>query len=294
MTTAESAAPWRERWISAGEVKLHAIEAGPEDGPLAILLHGFPEFWYAWRQQIAPLAAAGYRVLVPDQRGYNLSEKPRGVAAYGLDRLAGDVVGLLDDAGRETALVVGHDWGGAVAWWTAIRHPERVARLAVLNMPHPRVMERFVRRDPAQRKRSSYIFLFQIPWLPERRLAAGNFARAAAALEKTSRPGTFGEDDLARYRAAWSQPGAIHAMIQWYRAALRARPRRPPSTEVRAPTLLVWGARDGFLGREMAEPSIARCTRGRLELVDEASHWVQHEEPERVNRLLLDFFAESA
>jgi pimeloyl-ACP methyl ester carboxylesterase len=285
---------WRERWIPAGEVKLHAVEAGPEDGPLAILLHGFPEFWYGWRRQLAPLAAAGYRVLAPDQRGYNLSEKPRGVAAYGLDRLARDVVGLIDDAGREKALLVGHDWGGAVAWWTAIRHPERIAKLAVLNMPHPRVMERFVRHDPAQRKRSSYIFLFQIPWLPERRLAAGNFARAAAALAKTSRPGTFGEDDLARYRAAWSQPGAVHAMIQWYRAALRARPRRPPSTEVRVPTLLVWGARDRFLGREMAEPSIARCPDGRLAIVDEAGHWVQHEEPERVTRLLLDFFAEGA
>jgi len=282
---------WRERWIDAGLVKLHAVEAGPEDGPLAVLLHGFPEFWYGWRRQIAPLAAAGYRVLVPDQRGYHLSEKPRGVAAYGLDRLAGDVLGLLDDAGRERALLVGHDWGGAVAWWTAIRHPERIEKLAVLNMPHPRVMERFVRRDPAQRKRSSYIFLFQLPWLPERRMRAGNFASPTAALAKTSRPGTFSEDELARYRAAWSQPGAVHAMIQWYRAALRARPERPESTRVRVPTLLVWGTRDRFLGREMAEPSIARCDQGRLVLVDEAGHWVQHEEPERVTRLLLDFFA---
>ncbi len=285
---------WRERFLDVGEVKLHAIEAGPagpEDGPLAILLHGFPEFWYGWRRQIAPLAAAGYRVLVPDQRGYNLSDKPRGVTAYGLDRLADDVVGLVEAAGRERALLVGHDWGGAVAWWTAIRHPERIEKLAVLNMPHPRVMERFVRQDPAQRKRSAYIFLFQLPWLPERRMAADDFASPAAALAKTSRPGTFSEDELARYRAAWSQPGAVHAMIQWYRAALRARPRRPESTRVRVPTLLVWGTKDRFLGSEMAGPSIERCDDGRLVLVEEAGHWVQHEEPERVNRLLLDFFA---
>ncbi len=284
--------PQRERWIDVGQVKLHAVEAGPLDGPLAILLHGFPEFWYAWRQQITPLAAAGYRVLVPDQRGYNLSEKPAGVAAYNLDRLAADVVGLIDDAGRDRALLVGHDWGGAVAWWTAIRHPERLAKLAVLNMPHPRVLEHFVRHDRAQRKRSSYMLAFQLPWLPERRFAAGNFAKAAAALEKTSRPGTFSDDDLARYRAAWSQPGALHAMFQWYRAAFRARPARPASTQVEVPTLLVWGTADGFLGREMAEPSIARCTQGRLAPIDGASHWVQHEEPERVSRLLGDFFAE--
>ncbi|HEY8019632.1 MAG TPA: alpha/beta hydrolase [Thermoanaerobaculia bacterium] len=282
----------RERVISVGDVRLHAVEAGPQDGPLAVLLHGFPEFWYAWRKQIGPLAAAGYRVLAPDQRGYNLSDKPRGVAAYGLDRLADDVLGLLDEAGRERAILVGHDWGGLVAWWTAIRHAERCSHLAVLNMPHPRVMERFLLRDRAQRRRSSYIFQFQLPWLPERRLAAGNFARAAAALAKTSRPGTFSDEDLARYRAAWSQPGAMHAMIQWYRAAFRARPRRPPTTRVRVPALLVWGAGDRFLGREMAAPSLARCERGRLVVVDEATHWVQHEEPERVNRLLLEFFRE--
>jgi pimeloyl-ACP methyl ester carboxylesterase len=282
----------RERVISVGDVRLHAVEAGPQDGPLAVLLHGFPEFWYAWRKQIGPLAAAGYRVLAPDQRGYNLSDKPRGVAAYGLDRLADDVLGLLDEAGRERAILVGHDWGGLVAWWTAIRHAERCSHLAVLNMPHPRVMERFLLRDRAQRRRSSYIFQFQLPWLPERRLAAGNFARAAAALAKTSRPGTFSDEDLARYRAAWSQPGAMHAMIQWYRAAFRARPRRPTTTRVRVPALLVWGARDRFLGREMAAPSLARCERGRLVVVDEATHWVQHEEPERVNRLLLEFFRE--
>jgi len=282
----------RERVISVGDVRLHAVEAGPQDGPLAVLLHGFPEFWYAWRKQIGPLAAAGYRVLAPDQRGYNLSDKPRGVAAYGLDRLADDVLGLLDEAGRERAILVGHDWGGLVAWWTAIRQPERCSHLAVLNMPHPRVMERFLLRDRAQRRRSSYIFQFQLPWLPERRLAAGNFARAAAALARTSRPGTFSDEDLARYRAAWSQPGAMHAMIQWYRAAFRARPRRPTTTRVRPPALLVWGARDRFLGREMAAPSLARCERGRLVVVDEATHWVQHEEPERVNRLLLELFRE--
>src|SRR4051794_28893294 len=145
-------------------VMLHAVAAGPGDGPLVILLHGFPEFWYGWRHQIEPLAAAGFRVLVPDQRGYNLSDKPKKIPAYNLDVLARDVVGLIDDAGAARACVVGHDWGGAVAWWLGVKHPERLAKLALLNIPHPLVMRRALRRSSEQRRKSSYMFSFQLPW----------------------------------------------------------------------------------------------------------------------------------
>ena len=127
----------RHLTLATHGVRLHAVEAGPEDGPLLILLHGFPEFWYGWRRQIGPLAAAGFRVLVPDQRGYNTSDKPRSVAAYGLDELALDVVGLIDATGVEKACVVGHDWGGVVGWWLGVRYPQRIERLALLNIPHP-------------------------------------------------------------------------------------------------------------------------------------------------------------
>jgi pimeloyl-ACP methyl ester carboxylesterase len=131
--------------ITTNGVTLHAVHSGPEGGPLAILLHGFPEFWYGWRHQIGPLAGAGHRVLAPDQRGYNTSDKPVRVADYALDLLAADVIGLIDaaGAGRARAALIGHDWGGIVAWWAALRYPERIERLAVLNAPHPVAFRRY-------------------------------------------------------------------------------------------------------------------------------------------------------
>jgi pimeloyl-ACP methyl ester carboxylesterase len=281
----------RHRTIATNGIRLHAVEAGPEGGPLLILLHGFPEFWYGWRHQIEPLAAAGFRVLAPDQRGYNLSDKPKKISAYNVDLLARDVLGLIDDAGADKACIAGHDWGGVVAWWLGIRYPERVRKIALLNIPHPVVMQRALRKSPEQRKKSSYIFFFQLPWLPERSFRAGSFTAGVKALQRTSRPGTFSDADLDLYREAWSQPGAVRSMIHWYRAALRAKPKIPASPRVRVPTLLLWGERDRFLGRELAQPSIDLCDGGRLEFFEEASHWLQHEEPERVNGELVRFFS---
>jgi pimeloyl-ACP methyl ester carboxylesterase len=174
--------------LATNGIQLHAVEAGPRDGPLVILLHGFPEFWWGWRRQIEPLAAAGLHVLAPDQRGYNLSDRPAGVAAYDLDTLAADVIGLADAAGQRKVMLVGHDWGGLVAWWTASRHPHRVDRLVVLNAPHPAVMGAYMRRHPSQMLRSSYVGFFQLPFIPERLLAAGDFALMRRALRRSSRP----------------------------------------------------------------------------------------------------------
>lgn len=281
----------RHRTIETNGIRLHAVEAGPEGGPLLILLHGFPELWYSWRHQIEPLAAAGFRVLAPDQRGYNLSGKPRRISGYNLDTLALDVVGLIDAMGDEKAHVVGHDWGGAVAWWLGVKHADRLARLALLNIPHPSVMRRTLLASARQRKKSSYIFFFQLPGLPERLFRRNNFAYAAKSLQATSRPGTFTDADLEVYREAWRQPGAVRSMIHWYRAALRSQPERPATSRVRVPTLLLWGTKDRFLGREMAQPSIDLCDDGRLEFFDDASHWIHHEEPEKVNRRLIEFLA---
>jgi len=277
-----------ERFVATNGVRLHVVEAGPADGPLVVLLHGFPELWYGWRRQIGPLAEAGYRVLVPDQRGYNLSEKPRGVSAYRLDALAGDVLGLIDDAGRDRAAVVGHDWGAVVAWWLALTHAERLERLAILNVPHPAVMRRHLRSSLRQLRRSWYIFFFQLPWLPELFLRRRGFRNAVRAL-RASRPGTFGDVELAVYREAWGQPRALRSMVHWYRGALQTRSHRPPSLRVAVETLMLWGCRDVALGREMAQPSIELCDRGRLILFEQASHWIQHEQAESVNRLLLRF-----
>lgn len=283
----------RHRMIGTNGVRLHAVEAGPEGGPLTVLLHGFPEFWYGWRKQIEPLAAAGFHVLVPDQRGYNLSDKPRPVSAYNLDKLALDVVGLIEESGMGKAHVVGHDWGGAVAWWLGIHHAERIERMVLLNIPHPLVMRRTLLKSTRQIRKSSYIFFFQLPSLPEHAFRRKDFDYAAKTLRESSQPGTFTNADLALYREAWSQPGAVRSMIHWYRAALRFQNKLSDAGEgrVRVPTLLLWGKKDRYLGHEMAQPSIDLCDNGALEFFEDATHWIQLEEAERVNRRLIEFLA---
>jgi len=281
----------RHRTFETHGVRLHAVEAGPEGGPLVVLLHGFPEFWYGWRKQIEPLAAAGFHVVIPDQRGYNQSDKPRRISAYKIDALALDIVGLIDEAGEARARVVGHDWGGAVAWWLGARHPERIERLAILNVPHPKVMRQTLLTSSGQRGKSWYIFFFQLPGLPERMFSRNGFARGVEALRSSSRPGTFTDADLDLYREAWSQPGAVRSMIHWYRAALRSQSQAAAPLRIPVPTLLLWGAQDRFLGREMAQPSIDLCDEGRLEFFEDATHWLQHEEPEAVNQRLIEFLA---
>ena len=274
-------------FVETNGIRLHVVQAGLADGQLVILLHGFPEFWYGWRHQIDSLAQAGFWVWAPDQRGYNLSDKPTGIDAYRIDTLAADVVGLINAAGRQKAVVVGHDWGAAVAWWLAATHPERVERLVVLNVPHPAVMSRYVRQDLGQLRRSWYIGFFQLPGLPEFLCRLGNWAALTRTLRRSSRPGTFTETDYEPYRTAWSQPGAFGAMVNWYRAALQKPPERKLSKRISVPTLLIWGVRDQFLKRDMAQPSIDRCDKGRVVFFENATHWVQHEEVEAVNRLIL-------
>jgi len=272
-----------------GDIRLHAVAAGPKDGSVVVLLHGFPEFWYGWRKQIEPLAAAGFRVIVPDQRGYNLSRKPSGVAAYSLTELASDVIAIANQLGQEKIFLAGHDWGAAVAWSTALLHPQRIAKLVVLNVPHPSVMRKFLSTRPRQLLRSWYMFFFQLPWLPEAFFSAFNFRVGARALLRSSRPGTFSDEDLAQYRAAWSQAGAITSMINWYRALFRTRVKFQDKT-VRVPTRILWGERDNFLLAEMAHESLRYCTSAELFTFANATHWLQHEEPARVSELLIDFF----
>ncbi len=275
--------------ITANGINLHVVQDGPSTGRLVILLHGFPEFWYGWRRQIPYLAAAGYRVWAPDQRGYNISDKPEGIAAYTLDELAADVIGLMDAAGEEKAFVVGHDWGAAVAWWVAAKYPDRVARMVVINVPHGAVLTKQLRRNFTQMRKSWYMFFFQLPWLPESLARLKNWNMLAKSLKDSSRRGTFTNNDLDIYRLAWSQPKANTAMLNWYRAAIQKPPTPPENLRITVPTLLIWGAQDKFLGREMAQPSIDLCDDGRLVFFEEATHWVQHEEADRVNELIDTF-----
>ncbi len=271
------------------DVRMHVMQAGPEDGPALVFLHGFPEFWYGWRKQMDAFAGQGWRVIVPDQRGYNLSDKPADISSYRLDILAGDVLALLDLLGVEQAVVVGHDWGGVVAWWLGMNHGDRISRLVILNAPHPAVMRRALLTDFQQRKKSWYILYYQLPFFPERKLRSGKFKILTAALQKTSIKGTFSSDELSAYHEAWQQPGALTAMLNWYRAALRRRLPEPVSQEVKSPLLLIWGKKDRFLGPALAEESLKLCPQGQLLWFEQATHWVQHEQPEKVNAAIAEF-----
>ena len=237
------AVPGTSRVIEANGVRLHVVEAGPEDGKLLVLLHGFPEFWYGWHETIGPLASAGYRVVVPDQRGYNLSEKPPAVADYRIDELARDVLGVIDAYGRDRAAVAGHDWGAAVGWWLAIHHADRLSEFVAVNVPHPTVFERAIRDSWSQRLKSWYMLAFQLPKLPEAVASAGDWRIAVRSMRRTSNPGTFDEEDFRRYRRAWDRDGAFEAMVNWYRAIVRDRPE-PETSRVTGPTLVRGGAGD--------------------------------------------------
>lgn len=277
--------------LSVGEVTLRCAFAGDERGPLVVLLHGFPELWYGWRRQIPALTEAGYFVVAPDQRGYGESDKPRHARDYSRDHLVADVVGLARALGRERLFLVGHDWGGAVAWIVAQRHPQLVEKLCVLNCPHPDVLARQLLTNPRQLARSWYVFLFQLPFLTEQLASKDDYAQAARFLKSSARQGTFSPADLEVYRAAWRQPGAMKAMLDWYRAAARHDVKKQELGVVEPETLLVWGTQDIALGTSLVEPTLALCRRGTAALLEEAGHFVQHEEPTRVNELLLSFLS---
>jgi len=279
----------REGYAEVGDQRLHYVEAG--DGPLIVLLHGFPEFWYGWRLQIQPLAAAGFRVVAPDTRGYNLSSKPEGVAAYDTRQLATDIRGLIHERGAESALLVGHDWGGTIAWATAMNFPEVVDRLAILNAAHPRKLSQGL-HHPGQLRKSWYFFFFDLPELPESVVRADNWHFFRHFL-RDAHP-AFTPEEFDRYIEAWSQPGAATGMINYYRSSVRTPPKRADELirPISAPTLVIWGEDDGYLGPELAEPEHDDVPNlDRVERLPGASHWVHHDEADRVNQLLTEFFA---
>ncbi|MDD4358169.1 MAG: alpha/beta hydrolase [Smithellaceae bacterium] len=279
----------RDRFIETNGIKLHVMEAGPADGPMLLFLHGFPEFWYAWRKQISYFAKKGYLVVAPDQRGYNLSDKPQGIEAYKIDELAKDIVGLLDAYQRERIFLVGHDWGASVSWWVALKYPDRIAKLVILNVPHPKIMARTLFTNTRQMQKSWYIFYFQLPGAVEKFASFNNYAWPVNLLSATSRPGAFQPEELEEYRKAFMQPGAFSAMVNWYRAMIQTQQELPKSFDVIMPMILIWGMKDVALLSEMAYESMAFCKQGRLITFPDASHWIQHEEADQVNALIAEF-----
>ncbi len=285
-----------EGFLQAGGRGFRVLRQGPSDGPLALLLHGFPETAHSWRHQIPALADAGFQVCAPDMRGYGGSHRPTRVADYDLDPLADDVAALIEALGAQRAAVIGHDWGGGVAWHFAQRHPGRLTRLAVLNCPHPRVLLRVMGRSPRQLARSWYMFMFQVPGLADaiiarnpRRFVERAFVGTAANKE------AFDDEDLAVYVAAIGQPGAARAALSYYRASFRKGPRawrarlRAWDVPVAAPTRLIWGLQDTALGQELIDPH-GDLVSGPFDVVRiaDSGHWVQQEAPEQVNAALLE------
>ena len=274
-------------FITTNGIRLHTALAGPEDGEPVILLHGFPDAWFGWSAQIGPLAEAGFRVIVPDQRGYNLSDKPKGVASYQMDTLVEDILGLADALGYKHFHLAGHDFGAIVSWNLAIHCPARLKRLAIANGPHPSVMRNYLRIQPKQMVKSWYAFFFQIPGLPEWAVRLNDWRFLVSALPKA-----FGEEERNRYRDAWGQPGAITGMINWYRALIRYRGRSTLSPKIQVPTLILWGQQDPHISYEIATRSIELCEAGQLITFDDAAHWVLSDKPEDTSKYIVHHFLE--
>jgi len=278
-------------FIKTNGINLNVLETGPKDGEFVLLLHGFPETaLLSWSTQLKPLADAGYHVVAPDMRGYNKSDKPQGVGSYAVEVIVEDIVGLLNHFKRDKAAVIAHDWGAAIAWSLAEIHPERVSKLAILNVPHPQVMESYVYSHWSQLRKSWYIFFFQLPELPEWKLSKNNYSSFVSLLAHAGTPGkTFSADVMKRYVQSWSELDSLTAMINWYRAVVRYPLVIPVKNQrILMPTLILWGEHDVALDKEMAILSKPQCDHAELIFLD-ASHFVQHDRPEETAKHLLNF-----
>lgn len=281
-----------EHYIKANGIQLHYMEEG--QGELVILLHGFPEFWYGWRKQI-PVLSKKYRVVAIDMRGYNLSDKPQGINAYKIDVLAKDIAELIEALGEKKAVVVGHDWGAAVAWAVASLYPKMVSKLAVLNVPHPSEMKKALMHfNLAQWAKSYYIFLFQLPWLPEIFLGKDLkrfFTRAFASFAPKGKEPSVSEKEIEKYIEAFSQPGVLTAAVNYYRATFRQikDANLGSGGKLKMPVLMLWGEQDKALGKELTYNTKDYCEDLEIIYDPTSGHFIQHDNPELVNSKLMAF-----
>jgi pimeloyl-ACP methyl ester carboxylesterase len=283
------------RYAELNGIRLHYVTAG--SGKLLLFLHGFPEFWYAWKNQLEEFGR-DYQAVAPDLRGYNLSSKPKEVEQYQIPLLVEDVLALARQLGHQRFFLAGHDWGGVLAWAVALSHPEAVEKLIIVNAPHPAVFARELRDNPAQQKASQYMLLFRTP-MAEFALSAGKCAALVeTVLAEGLRKGYFTEEDRHAYLEAWSQPGALTGGLNYYRAA-KAGPgggdrmeeltAALPSLVVQAPTLVIWGEKDPYLltgNLEGLEQYVPKLT---VRRIPDGSHWVIHEQPQQVNTAIREF-----
>jgi pimeloyl-ACP methyl ester carboxylesterase len=292
----------QHRYVDFDDVRLHYVEAG--DGPLMLFVHGFPEFWGAWQNQLGEFSK-DHRAVALDMRGHNLSGKPPGVKAYRPKHLVADLRRLIDHLGGRPALVVAHDWGGAAAWNLAAAHPEYIEKLIIINSPHPVTFARELRDSPAQQQASAYMNWLRRPGAAQK-LLENDCARLAAMLSQSSAdPRWLTSERLARYREAWTQPGALQASLNFYRASPLhpATPEEPGAAglalkpedfTVRVPTLVIWGERDTALLPGLLDGLAALVPQLTLKRIPDGSHWVIHERPEEVNRMIREFIENRA
>jgi pimeloyl-ACP methyl ester carboxylesterase len=275
--------PFSER---VNGVVLTGMEDGPPDGEPVVLLHGFPDFWYSWRHQIPALADAGFHVIAPNLRGYDTSSKPPSVRDYTIDRLAQDVFELIQRKCDGVANVVGHDWGGGIAWHLAMEHPDCIERLAILNAPHPLAFRREFLRT-SQWLRSWYMLFFQLPWIPETLLRWTNYWLLRRTLR--SGPARDGEASVERYIAAFARPHALKSMINYYRAIFRSDAAQLVA-RIDVPTIMLWGDRDPYLVPQLTEGLHGAVSKLRVMRFLQAGHWIHHDETDWVNAQLIKHF----
>ncbi|HEY2685623.1 MAG TPA: alpha/beta hydrolase [Steroidobacteraceae bacterium] len=278
--------------VRANGLQFNVAEAGSGDR-LALLLHGFPECAYSWRHQLPLLAQLGYRVWAPDLRGYGGTSRPQGVAAYALPELEADVQALIEASGASEVLLIGHDWGAAIAWSYAMFGKRPVQRLIIMNVPHPELMRRGLSTF-RQLKKSWYIFFFQLPWLPERMLARRRCAAIGAAFKGMAiDKSRFPKEVLDVYRRQAAIPGALTAMLNYYRALLRGFNglKKRGTRKIDIPTLMIWGEEDSALGKELTYGTERYVSDLKVRYLPRVSHWVQQEAPETVNAIIQAWLA---
>lgn len=287
MTTLKG--PWQHKSLVSNGIQLHYVTQG--EGPLMLMLHGFPEFWYSWRHQI-PEFARDHKVVAIDLRGYNESDKPSDVSDYRMGELLLDVEGAIRSLGYESCVLVGHDWGGAVAWSFAYEYPEMVDRLVVLNLPHPAKFAAGL-LTPQQLLRSSYIFAFQIPGLPELLLQANDYQLLANVLTGMAvDKRTFSPTDLSAYKDAAAKRGALTGMLNYYRANFFNGWLNRDWGMLQVPTLMIWGENDLALGTELTYGTEEYVEDLTIRYIPNCSHWVQQEQPELVNQYIREFLSQ--
>ena len=284
MTTTTDA--WQHEYITTNGVKLHYVTQG--NGALMLMLHGFPEFWYSWRHQI-PAFAPDYQVVALDLRGYNDSDKPKAQSAYVMDEFIKDIEGVITGLGYDKCILVGHDWGGAIAWHFAYSRPQMVEKLIVLNIPHPAKMAEGL-RTPQQLLRSWYMFLFQLPEIPEALIQASDYQlietmMTAGVVNKSS----FTKADIEAYKNAVAKRGALTAMLNYYRNISQQRMLNTDWSILEVPTLMIWGESDVALGKELTNNTEAYVRNLQVKYIPNCSHWVQQEQPQLVNRYMREF-----